>query len=144
MCKWYELNLEDGTREIECAYCGKRYKRKSHPNSQMTAHMQYCKKLIDVLPIYDVPETGCGHWTDTTGEDNHSRKIGMDEATEILERIGTNIESHESEGDDEYYMIYDYGQDQGIPGLYIPRITYDYIVNYITPELGKKIKDDKN
>ncbi len=39
MCKWYEL--ESG--EIECAYCGKIFKKKLNPSAQMMAHSQYCK-----------------------------------------------------------------------------------------------------
>lgn len=89
------------------------------------------EKILEKFPIYDVPETGCGHWTDITGDENNSRKIDIYEATEILERIGTDIECSEYEDDIEYHMIYDYSQEQGIPGLYIPRITYEYIINYI-------------
>jgi DNA-directed RNA polymerase subunit RPC12/RpoP len=39
MCKYHEIKE---TNEIECDYCGKRYRKKEYPKSQMMAHMKYC------------------------------------------------------------------------------------------------------
>lgn len=137
MCKWYESELKDGTKEIECAYCGKIYKKEEDPASQMIAHMQYCTNILETLPIYYVYDTGCYYWTDTEDK-SHSRKIDIYEASEILERIGITIESTHFEGDNTYYMIPDDTQEDGVPGLYIPKIVYDYIIFYIKPELSNK------
>ena len=137
MYKWYESELKDGTKEIECTYCGKRYKKEEDPASQMVAHVQYCTDILETLPIYYVPDTGCGCWTDTEDE-SHSHKIDMYEASEILERIGIIIESTHFEEDNAYYMIPDDTQEDEVPGLYIPKIAYNYIIHFIKPELGDK------
>lgn len=94
-------------------------------------HQEVFEKLLETLPIYDIGETGCGHWTDTSGVDNNSREIEISEATDILEKIGIDIEQSKEENGIPYHMIPDYTQDQGIPGLYLPIITYDYILKYL-------------
>lgn len=94
-------------------------------------HQEVFEKLLETLPIYDVAETGCGHWTDCSGEDNHSHEIDFHDAVDILERIGIDIEQSEEEDGIPYNMIHDCTQEQGIPGLYLPSITYDYICKYL-------------
>ncbi len=107
-------------------------------NISISGDQPEIEAILETFPIYDVPETGCGHWTDTSGEDNRSQEIDIYDAANILERIGTDIECSNNEEGIEYHMIYDYTQDQGIPGLYIPKITYEYILNYIKPEFKKE------
>jgi hypothetical protein len=100
-------------------------------------HQKVFEKMLETFPIYDVGETGCGHWTDCSGEENHSREIDLHEAADILEKIGIDIEQSEEEDGIPYHMIYDYTRDQGIPGLYLPTITYDYICKYLLKEEGE-------
>lgn len=85
------------------------------------------------FPIYNIGEIGYGHWTDTS-EDGLSQEIDIEEAIDILTKIGVNIDSSHYEGNIEYCMISYEGirtnddqDDQGIYGLYIPKITLDYI-----------------
>ena len=55
-------------------------------------HQEIFEKLLGMYSIYDVGETGCGHWTDCSGEDNWSHEIDLHEAVDILKRIGTNYD----------------------------------------------------
>ncbi len=136
-CKLFEEIIDNSDDELKLCNICKTYYLQSDIECPM------CKPKLDLLyseyeskyktyPIYSVSETGLGHWTDTGNHDeSNATEIDIYEAIDIIKKIGTDIECIGFENGTEYCMIYDYTDEQGIPGLYIPFSVYELYTNLL-------------
>lgn len=95
------------------------------------------------FPVYYINETGLGF----EGEDgDNAEEIDIESAISFLDEHGTDVEYSFTENRINYLVIYDYSQEQGIPGLAIPEVLLDYIkkkgyVKEVDTKPTKEIKE---
>lgn len=84
------------------------------------------QSLDEKFVIYYLNETGVGFHGDS--DIDNAKIVDIDEAIDFLNIHGISVDDSCEENGINYMIVSDYSRDQGIPGLAIPEILYDYLI----------------